>query len=156
MLEVWPIGLKLQLLSEWKHWIVNICYLKLQLWKKLMNILYNSIEAHLLSEWKHWGERAYVSFVSLAYTCSPGTLAPRLADSQLVGLSQQAGKRFSTRNQTSRQKQNTNLHTVLRAKKWNDTQTNVSKNTEKSRKIFLSSFDVLIEVWTNWIDVEIY
>ena len=30
----------------------------------------------------------------LAYTCSPGTLAPGLADSQLVGLSQRASKCF--------------------------------------------------------------
>ena len=50
-------------------------------------------------------------FVSLAYTRSPGTLAPKLADSQLVGLSQQAGKRFS------RWKQNTNLRTIRRAGK---------------------------------------
>ena len=55
-------------------------------------------------------------FVSLAYTRLPGTLAPKLADSQLVGLSQRAGKRFSTRNQTSRRKQNTNLRTTGRAK----------------------------------------
>ena len=56
-------------------------------------------------------------FVSLAYTRSPGTLAPKLAGSQQVGLSQQVGKHFSTRNQTSRRKQNTNLHTTGKAEK---------------------------------------
>ena len=125
--------------------IVNVCYLKLQLRRKLIYILYKCIKAHLLSEWKHWGERAYASFVSLAYTCSPGTLVPKLADSQLVGLSQWAGKRFSTWNQTSRQKQNTNLCTIHRTEKWKNTWTNVSKNTEKLRKIFSSSFECFDE-----------
>ena len=63
-------------------------------------------------------ERGHMQvFVSLVYTHSPGTLAPKLADSQLVRLSQRAGKRFSTRNQTSRRKQNTNLRTTGKAKK---------------------------------------
>ena len=113
---------------------MRLTYLRIQLRKKLINILYKSIEAHLLSECKHWGERAYASFVSLTYTCSPGALAPKLVDSQLVGLSQQAGKCFS------RRKQNTNLCTIRRTEKWKNTWTNMSKNTEKLRKIFLSSF----------------
>ena len=59
-----------------------------------MFIWYKGIEAHLLSECKHWGERPYVSFVSLTYTYSPGTLVPWLADNQPVGLSQQASRHF--------------------------------------------------------------
>ena len=82
-----------------------------------------------------------MSIVSLTYTCSPGTLASKLVDSQLVRLSQRAGKRFSTRNQTLKWKQNTNLCTICRTEKWKSTRTSVSKNTEKLRKIFLSSFE---------------
>ena len=88
-----------------------------------------------------------MSFVSLAYTCSPSTLVPKLVDSQLVGLSQRASKCFLDleSNLEAEAKIQTFVQIIEQKNEMTLEQTLV-KNTEKSRKIFLSSFNVLIEV----------